>query len=328
MRKYKRVFLAICLSLGFLSTVKAQPAIDNKALTKPLVVTSIKPLEYIVADLAGEFIELRSVLSASGSPHHYSLTSSQVRMINTSELLIWVDPGFEYFLAKLAARRKAESIFQLAPLIQATTQKSVLGGVLSNYPASYEGNYLAASKTVSHRPHSHADKDLHVWLNPENVARIVKPLTQMLRELIPQHEDALRKNEKNFLESLSQFSTDLKSKLDYDKQNNFIVFHDAYRHFESAFGFKPLASVTSVPDEQVGARTLARIKRHATQSHCLIADVSEYAAAQKMASNLGIRLITVDLLASQPVVPAFEGRGRFISYMERFALQFSECFLG
>ena len=328
MRKYRRVLLAICLSLGFLSTVKAQPVINNEALTKPLVVTSIKPLEYIVADLAGEFIELRSVLSASGSPHHYSLTSSQVRMINASDLLIWVDPGFEYFLAKLAARRKTESIFQLAPLIQKKRQKNVLGGVLSNYPASYEGDYLASSKAVRQRPHSHADKDLHVWLNPENVARIVKPLTQMLRELIPQHEDALRKNEKDFLESLSQFSADLKSKLDYDRQNNFIVFHDAYRHFESAFGFKPLDSVTSVPDEQVGARTLARIKRQATQSHCLIADVSEYTAAQKMASNLGIRLITVDLLASQPAASVIEGRGRFISYMERFALKFSECFLG
>ena len=331
MSKYKGVVIALCVSLGVLgglASAIARPEMDKNSLIKPLVVTSIKPLEYIVADLAGDFIELRSVLSASGSPHHYSLKPSQVRMISSSDLLVWVGPEFEHFLAKLASQRQAKSLFQLVSLTQNTGQTDAENDYSKDFAGAHKRAYISGSNTIEHKPHSHAGKDLHVWLNPENVAEIVKPLTQSLLELIPQHEDAVRKNEKLFLARLSQFSVDLNAKLDYDKQNNFLVFHDAYRHFESAFGFKPVSSVTSVPDEQVGARTLARIKGHVAQSHCLIADISEYTAAQKLANSLDIRLITVDLLASQPFVPSFEKDSQYISYMERFALQFSECFLG
>src|SRR5690606_40425237 len=93
-----------------------------------LVVTSIRPLTLIARELAGGDAEVRELLTAGEDPHHVALSSSRRRLLARADLVVWVGPGLEAFLAKPLAGLDAERVLTWLP------GGAVLGGVLGTRP--------------------------------------------------------------------------------------------------------------------------------------------------------------------------------------------------
>src|SRR5690606_10998521 len=79
---------------------------DVHAAKPVTIVASIQPLTILIEDfLKAEQhreIQVQTLMPAQASPHHFALNVSHAKMLDAADLLVWVGPEFELFLAKKA----------------------------------------------------------------------------------------------------------------------------------------------------------------------------------------------------------------------------------
>ena len=85
----------LSLALGMAAAVTAFPA------SAANVVTSIKPLELLVKAVAGDSVQVSTLVPAGSSPHNYTMKPSQRRALEQADAIFWVGPEMETFLSRL-----------------------------------------------------------------------------------------------------------------------------------------------------------------------------------------------------------------------------------
>jgi zinc transport system substrate-binding protein len=105
----------------------------------PDVITTIHPLHSLVSSVMQGVAEPVLLLKGAVSPHDYRLRPSDMRTLSQPEVVFWIGPGFETFLAR--------------PLAQTQTIKSI---VLAQAPGiellSLRGSPRARGSGRSHPP--------------------------------------------------------------------------------------------------------------------------------------------------------------------------------
>ena len=89
---HKIRFFALDLALFFVRTRYRRP---NAA-----VVTSMKPLGFIAAAIAGWGHRHQVLLPDGASEHDYSLRPSDVKRLQNADLVVWIGPEMEAFMDK------------------------------------------------------------------------------------------------------------------------------------------------------------------------------------------------------------------------------------
>ncbi len=89
------IFLLLCVPV-LQSCQQAPP-------TKPLIVSTIKPIHALVYAIAGgngSPLEIRQLLPDGASPHHYALKPSDMRTLESAKVVFRIGSGLETFLDK------------------------------------------------------------------------------------------------------------------------------------------------------------------------------------------------------------------------------------
>src|SRR5690606_4117056 len=80
-------------------------ALSALAITTPApatnVVAYIKPVELLVKAVAGDSVEVSTLVRPDSSPHNYSMKPSQRRALEQADVIFWVGPEMETFLNRL-----------------------------------------------------------------------------------------------------------------------------------------------------------------------------------------------------------------------------------
>ncbi len=109
--------------------------------------------------------------------------------------------------------------------------------------------------------HDHAGgNDPHIWLNPENGIAIANAMATTLSEADPTNADTYKANAKAFAEKVSGLEAEISAKLKPVKGQKFIVFHDAYHHFEHHYGIEASGAITVTPEALASAEQIAEIQ--------------------------------------------------------------------
>src|SRR6187402_2997641 len=130
------------------------------------VLASIKPLALIAQEVAGNQTEVSTLLPITASPHDYPLKMSDHQRLRAADLVLWIGPEMESFLARPLANLAADKLitsYQLA-------------GV--HWPE-------AAPDEHHHNDHAHFGKDPHLWLDPRNALVIAEAVAARLAQLQP-----------------------------------------------------------------------------------------------------------------------------------------------
>lgn len=98
-----------------------------------------------------------------------------------------------------------------------------------------------------HEGHDHGAHDPHAWLSPDNGAVWLNAIAAQLSAADPDNAGAYFANAAAGREELAALSAEINAILDPVRGRNFIVFHDAYQYFETAFDF-PASGAISVSD--------------------------------------------------------------------------------
>jgi zinc transport system substrate-binding protein len=98
-----------------------------------------------------------------------------------------------------------------------------------------------------HEGHDHGAYDPHAWLSPDNGAVWLNAIAAQLSAADPDNAGAYFANAAAGRDELTALSAEINGILDPVRGRNFIVFHDAYQYFETAFDF-PASGAISVSD--------------------------------------------------------------------------------
>jgi len=111
-----------------------------------------------------------------------------------------------------------------------------------------------------HAAHGEDEVDAHIWLDPMNAKVMVHEIARNLAEADPANAVAYRDNAKAMAARIDVASDKVARMLEPVHDRPFIVFHDAYQHFESRFDLNAVGSITVSPEVVPGAARVEEIR--------------------------------------------------------------------
>ena len=220
--------------LTLLLALAASPA----SAERPLVATSIHPLALIVKEIAGDQTDVRALVPADVSPHHYSMRPSERRRLAEADRIYWLGPGLEPFLQ----------------------------GTMSDSSLSEKARILVdASKQEAgaqdHAHHHGGGDDPHVWLAPARALAMADRVRETLRGLEGVDEQAIDRNHERFRQRLMEAQERIHEQLEPLSDVTLFTYHDAFHYFADHFGLTIAGTLTNNPERSPSARHIAGLQK-------------------------------------------------------------------
>ena len=240
--------------LGFVAFALALSA--SRADAAPKVVASIKPVQSLAARVMAGVGMPSLLVAGAASPHSYSLKPSDMTALQDADLVFWIGPAFETFLAQPIAVAKVET-FALMDAPGVAVVRGRTGGL-------WDSSMQAKDAGV----------DPHLWLDIANAQAMAREMAARLSAVDTGNAPRYAANTKALLADLDALDAELRAMLAPVRDKPFIVFHDATRYFEARYGLAGVGAVTLGPDRPPGARRVdaLRARIHQNDVACLFAE--------------------------------------------------------
>ncbi|WP_248799749.1 zinc ABC transporter substrate-binding protein [Pseudomonas sp. MWU13-2105] len=268
-------FVAISASLLVISPVQAQVS----------VLTSIKPLQLIAAAVQ-EGVDTPEVLLPPGaSPHNYALRPSDVRKVQSVDLLYWIGPDMESFLPRVLKGRGLPSV----------AVQDLPGMKLRRFA---EDSHSHAEDADEHdHDHRPGTLDAHLWLSTVNARVIAARMAADLSTADPANAQRYQSNVNAFDARLDALDARLKARLAGVAGKPYFVFHEAFDYFEDAYGLKHTGVFSVAAEVQPGAQHVAAMRTRLQEvgKTCVFSEPPlRPRLAETLVSGLPVKLAELD----------------------------------
>ena len=287
-----QLMIGIFLGLISFSTV-------SLASSPPTILASIKPLELIVGALNKPLLqqdihlEVSTLLPAGSTPHDYVLKPSDIVRVLQADLVIWMGPDVEPYLASVIAKADQDKVLNISQL--EGIKRLPFRALLEN------GDEHDDDKHPDH--HDMLTFDPHLWWSVDNAEVIA---TQVLTILgVAGNGSGAKKPEtdkwaivKNVMQPIRALLTSKKA-LATKQQPSFIIFHDGLQYLESDLGTVSVARVALDDDHRPGIKTLLALKQKVKENRvvCVVTELNtNVAIIRKIETATPLRRIVIDTL--------------------------------
>ncbi|UVM50570.1 MULTISPECIES: zinc ABC transporter substrate-binding protein ZnuA [unclassified Pseudomonas] len=271
------IFVAFVAS--FLLTGSAQAEVK--------VLTSIKPLQLIAAAVQDGVAVPEVLLPPGASPHNYALRPSDVRKVQSVDLVYWIGPDMEGFLPRVLKGRTLPSV----------AVQDLPGLKLRHFA---EDNHSHAEDADEHdHDHRPGSLDAHLWLSPINARVIASKMAADLSAVDPANAARYQSNLKAFDERLDALDRRLKARLAGIAGKPYFVFHEAFDYFEDAYGLKHTGVFSVAAEVQPGAQHVAAMRTRLQEigKTCVFSEPPlRPRLAETLVAGLPVKLAELDAL--------------------------------
>lgn len=197
---------------------------------------------YILAENVLEGVEGVTLSSmtppSTGCLHDYQMLTSDMRSLAKSKALLINGAGMESFLPDVQAQFPALKIIDCSQGVELLEEEEERGGT---------------------HDHSGEEYNAHIWLAPENAARMVNNLREGLSSLLPESAEKINANADAYIARLAALDAELKEALEALPHKQIVTFHEAFPYFAQAYGLEVVAVVALEPDEPISPRMLKQV---------------------------------------------------------------------
>ena len=218
----------------------------------------------------------RLVTESVSCLHDYSLCVSQVRAVETSEVVVLSGAGLEDFLADVVGDK---------PTVD-----------------SSEGIELLECGHDHDHDHEHEhEHDAHIWLSPANAKIMAQNICAGLSRSYPDHAAAFSANLESLLAEIDALEGYGKEQLSGLSCRELITFHDGFAYFADAFDLTILEAIEEESGSEASAAELKHLIEMARE-HDLPAIFTEQngsaSAAAILSSETGAKSFALDMAMS------------------------------
>jgi zinc transport system substrate-binding protein len=251
------------------------------------VLTSIKPLQLIAAAVQDGVAIPEVLLPPGASPHNYALRPSDVRKVQSVDLLYWIGPDMEGFLPRVLNGRTLPSV----------AVQDLPGLKLRRFA---EDSHSHAEEADEHdHDHRPGSLDAHLWLSPVNARVIATKMAADLGAVDPANAARYQSNLKAFDERLDALDLRLKARLAGIAGKPYFVFHEAFDYFEEAYGLKHAGVFSVAAEVQPGAQHVSAMRTRLQEvgKTCVFSEPPlRPRLAETLVAGLPVKLAELDAL--------------------------------
>jgi len=241
--KPRHSFVSLMLALLFLISTA-----DLLAAERFRVIASIKPIHSILAGLTQGTDVLELLVPEGRTPYGYELTEQQKENLKSADMVVWVGPELERFLAD-----QIQTVKQDASVI-----------TLLEHPAL---KVLPSRWDESRR-------DPFFWLDSRNVIILVDALTRELMIADAPRSHLYKRNRDTLLARMAKLDRRLEYGYRGLKGGFAIAYYDTLQYFEQAYALKITNVVAQSPFTPVNAKNLLQGRSELTANSyaCLLTE--------------------------------------------------------
>ena len=232
MRRICLILLLVCLLLSGCQTA------DTPAM---VVATTLPVYDFTVALCQNTDITVERLINESVSClHDYSLSVSQVKAVESAEIIVCSGAGLEDFLSDL---------------LESSVKVDASAGI----------SLLCTSHSHDHDDHAHhahedtQEVDAHIWLSPANASCMAKNIAAGLIDHYPQHEQQIQNNLTVLLQNLDVLQQYGQQTLSELRSRDLITFHDGFSYFADSFDLHILEAVEEESGSEASAKELIHL---------------------------------------------------------------------
>lgn len=233
----------------------------------PRVAVDIAPVHSLVSKVMGELGAPELILPPGASPHGHSLRPSEARSLAGADIVFRVGddltPWMHDTIETLAAKARVVDLLD-APGTTVLEFRDT--AVFGHDDHDEHGHDDGDHDEQDHDEHAHADehdhdgRDPHAWLDPGNAEAWVAVIARALSEFDPENEPVYAENAAAAISGLAALSSDISAQLEPVRGLRYVVFHDAYQYFESAFDLPAQGAIAIGDASDPGARRVSEIR--------------------------------------------------------------------
>lgn len=286
------------------------------------VVASLKPVGFIAAAIADGVTPVDVLLPDGASEHDYSLRPSDAKGLKNADLVVWVGPEMEAFMAKSAAELPAQKNLAMVN-IDGVKPLLISGGEDEDEHTAEKSEEQDAD---AHH-HHHGEFNMHLWLSPEIARKTAVAIHGKLLELMPQDKAKLDANLQQFEVALADTDKRVSAQLAPVRNKGYFVFHDAYTYFEKQYGLSPTGHFTVNPEIQPGAQRLHQIRTQLVEQKavCVFAEPQfRPAVIDAVARGTQVRKGTLDPLGTDISL----AKDSYVKFLSQLSSQYESCLNG
>ena len=209
-KKFGFSVILVVLLMGLTACNQAPLAESQEA--KPIVAVTIVPQATFVNAIAGDSVEIITMVPPGSSPETYEPTPQQ--MVEFSK-------AATYFAIGIAVEET-----KVLPSIGDIPVVDLAEAVREEYPD---------------RMFDEGERDEHIWLSPKRVKVMVQAITEELVRLMPENKDAFQKNSQAYVALLDELDQELVDIFAEMSPKIFIVYHPAFGYIAEDYNLEMVA---------------------------------------------------------------------------------------
>ena len=232
-KKLSFLALIFTLAVGLFACSSAKQGSSSNEATKLKVVATNSIIADITKNIAGDKIDLHSIVPIGQDPHEYEPLPDDVKKTSEANLILYnginLETGGNAWFTKLVQNAKKEEN--------------------KDYYAVSEGVDVIYLEGQSEK----GKEDPHAWLNLENGMIYAKNIAKQLEAKDPKNKDFYEANLKTYLEKLSKLDKEAKEKFNnIPKEKKTIVTSEGcFKYFSKAYNV-PSAYIWEINTEEEG----------------------------------------------------------------------------
>lgn len=241
------IFGSIILAIiGGLSFFSPQPQKKEKeGEGKPIVSVSTFSLFEVVHAVAGESVEIHSIIPQGSDAHMFSPNPTQVAEISASAFFIYNGAGFETWAENLK-----NTLPQTTRVIDMSRYATLIKGAAENHGET-------AHEEEAHDEHGAYDP--HYWLDIDNMIKMTQAVDTEFSKRIPTKAELFHANAAAYIEELQKLKSEFSTGLAECKNRTLITNHDAFGYLAHANRLENVSVIGLSSDEQPSAKNIADI---------------------------------------------------------------------
>lgn len=246
----------------------AQLTLAASQLTPLTVVASVEPLAMLVREVLGDQVVVQTLLLPGQTPHFASFTPGQAQRVQQADLMVWLGADAEPNLAALVSKSHGRRLAMLE--VEGLTLRYGAGHAHERDHAAEDSRNESAHGA---RDHAASELDPHLWLSPDNMARLAQALAEQGKALGLNSTDtdaALH----TFEQALAQTLAASRQRLAPYAQQHWMSQHNPWLYFSEALSLRVGMQVSSGLQGGTSTRRFAELieQMQSKSVHCVLAE--------------------------------------------------------
>ena len=209
----KRIFSLMIITIFSLTLISCSGAAVPASREKLTVAVAIVPQAEFVRRVAGDLVNVVTLIPPGNSPANYQPTAMQMQQLSNAAA---------YFTLELPTE-EANILPKLPDMSE--------GVLVVDVRHVVEEEFSAVHSEHHHGDHVHEGTDPHIWLSPRRAAAMVQNIAEVLSSLDENNSSVYQKNANEYIDELTALDAEISGELMALEQRSFIIYHSAYAYF-------------------------------------------------------------------------------------------------